>query len=511
MSFHVNFGSDTNLCQTNTRGGREAPRRGRGGGGRGRDGRRQGGRRPSNADGEENSDGNEDSDGASSVSSEDPRYQRRRGGNSRGQGRGGRGSYPRSSRGRERDFRQSRGSTSDLRPPAEQAPSDVPQQKEIHVYYHAIPSTGGGPVPMLPHNMADPSQFLAPQPGYPYGHVPGSFMPTHLGHVQQPYPSGLMQAPQPVYPLQHQQNQSQPGFHPANPRQFNQREVKPPLLNAPRPLFPPDGRYIQPVTQQSSQQSAPKRQADKPLTSSTGATRGSAPSLNQKFSGQRSDRDVRPKQREEGRKEQKLEVEQPDGKPSRQKDQEQLSGKNNDEQDIPDLSPDEWMDIFKVLIRKFEGRTKLGTLRTQREDLFKGLSHSQAAAFLRHSNRFLTFEKDGKIKFVSVFYRGARACFKYRKHKTDKCQNENCFFYHICRDFISGHCPRQSKCHFNHSFLKQSNAIVTTKAGLQDFTDEDITTIVLRSTPVVCDKFNQGKCKGDCPDLHVCAEFIQSR
>ncbi|KAK7462560.1 hypothetical protein BaRGS_00038389 [Batillaria attramentaria] len=41
------------------------------------------------------------------------------------------------------------------------------------------------------------------------------------------------------------------------------------------------------------------------------------------------------------------------------------------------------------------------------------------------------------------------------------------------------------------------------------FTDEQIRTIVLRSTPVVCEKFNKTDCVEEtCPDLHVCSKNI---
>ena len=191
------------------------------------------------------------------------------------------------------------------------------------------------------------------------------------------------------------------------------------------------------------------------------------------------------------------------------KKEESKQHKDKPQEDIPDLDPDEWIKIFNLLLKQFKGRTKLGTLMSQKGDLFKGLTHAKAAAWLKHSNRFLTFEKEGKVKAVSISFKEARMCFKYRKHNTDKCENTHCPFFHICREFVSGNCTRGSDCHFNHSFHSRSNAKVSKEAGLLSFTDEDICWIVFRSTPVVCNSFNTTGCNDDCPDLHVCSNFIR--
>ena len=253
--------------------------------------------------------------------------------------------------------------------------------------------------------------------------------------------------------------------------------------------------------------------------SSAGPDRGSRQNLNRKQdrdSGQ-SGRDDKPEQREDarrggaqGRKQKSSQAEEKPGKGVDKKDKQEKPQNSEPKRAIPELSPDEWIKVFNLLLRKFNGRTKLGTLLYQKGDLFKGLSHEDAAQWLKHSNRFLTFEKNGQIKFVAINYRDARACFKYRKHNTDGCENDKCPFFHICRDFIAGSCPWESNCHFNHSFHSKSNAKVCSEAGLQAFTDEEIRTIVFRSTPVVCSSFNKGGCREDCPDLHVCSKYLRN-
>ena len=231
--------------------------------------------------------------------------------------------------------------------------------------------------------------------------------------------------------------------------------------------------------------------------SSTGPDRGSRQNLNRKQGAQ-------------GRKQKSSQAEEKPEKGVDKKDKQEKPQNSEPKRAIPELSPDEWIKVFNLLLRKFNGRTKLGTLLSQNGDLFKGLGHEDAAQWLKHSNRFLTFEKNGQIKFVSINYKDARACFKYKKHNTDRCENDNCPFFHICKDFIAGSCPWESSCHFNHSFHSKSNAKVCSEVDLQLFTDEEIRTIVFRSTPVVCSSFNKGGCREDCPDLHVCSKYLRN-
>ncbi|XP_076452147.1 LOW QUALITY PROTEIN: uncharacterized protein LOC143287759 [Babylonia areolata] len=558
MTFQVKFGSQPNLQED---GGSTAGRgqRGKSGRGRGQGGRRRGGRPrrdgekqfPEDVDCSDDGNGSEDdSDGGSSVTSEGQGKQLGRGGRYQGRGRGRGGRY--SQRG-DNGGEQRRASCNDLRVlSGEKTPG--PAQQEIHIYYHSVPPAGG---------VVPPSQFS--QPGYlPYSQQPGPLLSSDASSnpmqflQQQPIPS-LMQPNQQGYHQKdcrqqdscqqgyrqqgyHQQgfrqqdyrqqdyrqqdnrqqkpyreqHPGQPAFNQPGPPAFSQPENRTYLLGNPPP-FPQQGnqnRGGQSVGQRGPRGPSVERQHQPPLKRSAGPTRGSSQGLNQKFSGQGNDRDVRPKQREEDRKDR------PPQRPStadRDTDKPSTSAKNKQEQQpsnsddkvgIPEISLDESIKIFNFLLRQFNGRTKFGTLFSQKGDLFKGISHSQAAAWLKQSRRFLTFEENDLVKFVSVLSKEARLCYKYRKPNTDKCGNEDCQFLHICRNFVSGCCQRQSACHFNHSFLTQSNAKVCAKAGLQDYSEEDIRTIVLRSLPVVCDKFNKGKCKDDCTDLHVCAQFI---
>lgn len=175
-----------------------------------------------------------------------------------------------------------------------------------------------------------------------------------------------------------------------------------------------------------------------------------------------------------------------------------------------DISPDEWVKVFNLLLRKFNGRTKFGTLMTQKEDTLKGIGHKDSAQWIRENpSKFLAFEKDGVMKYVSIHFKGSRLCFNYTRPGTEVCKNPDCSYFHICRDFVIGNCAFGDKCGFNHSFHTKGNGKICQEAGLGMFTDDQIRMIVLCSTPVVCDKFNKSGCIDECcPDIHVCAKYV---
>ncbi|XP_025082840.1 uncharacterized protein LOC112557291 [Pomacea canaliculata] len=178
-----------------------------------------------------------------------------------------------------------------------------------------------------------------------------------------------------------------------------------------------------------------------------------------------------------------------------------------------DLDTDEWQQVFTFLLREFDGQTKFGTLMSKKDQLLKGLNHAEAAEWLkRNSSKFLVFEKEGKIKYVSVFFRSAKLCFNHRNPEYISCRNEKCTFFHVCRDFISGSCPRGTDCRFSHNFHSPTNQKVCHELGLQNFTNDDIRKIILCSNPSVCEKYNRSGCNGDdCLHLHVCAEHVQQK
>ncbi|KAK7093615.1 zinc finger CCCH-type antiviral protein 1-like [Littorina saxatilis] len=415
---------------------------------------------------EEEEYGGDDSDGDDYTACNSNDRRGRRGRDRRGRGRGDKHGYDQSG-GREKPaevhihhyYSNGPDEASQYPPPqsALQGGMYPPPSMGYHQPYHGPPP----PPPICPISYPNQPPISYPsQPGYqpPYSaHATfGEPFPAHptFGHAGQWPPPALGQ--------------------------------RPPLLGQP-PLYP---STVRPPYQQSPPEQCNNsdyhqlQQNDTKLSRSAGTRRGSRQNLNQ----------ITAKEKREERKP----ITRKDPKP-----------KSDSSTPVPGLSDDERDKIFSFLLKRFDGRTKLGTFMSQKGDLLKGLSHEDATKWLKRSNRFLTFEKNGVVKFVSISYKEARSCFKYKKHNTDKCVNDNCPFFHICRDFIAGCCPSESSCHFNHSFHKKSNAEICNKWKLWDFTDEEIRTIVFRSSPAVCTQFNEGSCKEDCPDIHTCSKFLR--
>ncbi|KAK7093586.1 uncharacterized protein [Littorina saxatilis] len=540
MSFEVNFGSQSNAPDRGggSRGGRhrggqraeqhkdqsgktepgdrdQSRGRGRGRGGRRRAGRgyRGRGRGGNRAAGEGNKEDEEgeydeddggDSDGGSSVTSEGQGRGGRRGGD-RGRGHGGRDHGGRG-RGGNQGYEQRGGKE------ATHHTEGQPKEVHIHHYYSHGPNETPPPPPQ------------------------GGTYPPPSGNYHQPYPGPP--PPPPSYPSYPQQPPtsypSQPGYQPAYPPTYGQPfpahatfsqagplpGSRPPLLNQP-PLYtsPSQTPYRQPQPEQNYNTGYQKHQQQSRSEpgQSAGSERGSRQNLNQRPAAEKGGEGKQKQQDQhtkKGPKSKRNESEQRENTGNQDKarkaGQKQEDGEAAKPSNIPELGPDEWIKIFNLLLRQFQGRTKLGTLLSQKGNLFKGFSHEDAAEWLKHSNRFLTFEKNGVVKYVSVSYKEARSCFKYKKHNTDRCVNETCPWFHICRDFIAGCCPWDSSCHFNHSFHTKSNAKVCVEAGLQAFTDEEIRIISFRSSPVVCMKFGKGACQElDCPDIHICPQFLR--
>lgn len=112
------------------------------------------------------------------------------------------------------------------------------------------------------------------------------------------------------------------------------------------------------------------------------------------------------------------------------------------------------------------------------------------------------FEKDGEVKHVSVGWKDVKICCK------ETCVSENCSDFHVCKSFITGDCTNDSSCPFGHELHNETNKKASENLGLS-FSSEEIRTILLRSHPAVCVKYNTGGCdEDDCPDLHVCSRFI---
>lgn len=176
--------------------------------------------------------------------------------------------------------------------------------------------------------------------------------------------------------------------------------------------------------------------------------------------------------------------------------------------DVPTEQAD-WIDVFKFLLTEFSGRIKFGTFMARKGNLLSGLRREDVAEWFKNNPFFLVFERNESVKYVSVFIRWARACFNYRDLGTKTCKNKKCGFFHICKDFLSGHCDSESQCQLLHSFKDYGNEHKCSRLHLDIFNNEEIRMIVVRSTPVVCENYNNHGCINDeCADIHVCSKYL---
>lgn len=391
-------------------------------------------------------------------------------------------------------------------------PSGMPQP---HYQVQVPTSQQQPPRPLFPPPLQYPGACSnLPPPGYPY---PGPHLVTGQTYIgQQPYgPSYGPQLISQPYGGPHSTSVHPPGGQQPTARQQLYEKQQPAAGQYFRPSPSSGQTYGNPVNERG-QSYRPATQKEVPDFQPQFRRQGSLPSL----AGDRTkqSRKEKPKHLEKNN----LDENSNKGGNLKQKDKKETKIEKQAKSNVQetktnvqkaDLDTDEWQQVFTFLLREFEGQTKFGTLMSKKDQLLKGLNHAEAAEWLkRNSSKFLVFEKEGKIKYVSVFFRSAKLCFNHRNPEYISCRNEKCTFFHVCRDFISGSCPRGTDCRFSHNFHSPTNQKVCHELGLQNFTNDDIRKIILCSNPSVCEKYNRSGCNGDdCLHLHVCAEHVQQK
>ena len=160
--------------------------------------------------------------------------------------------------------------------------------------------------------------------------------------------------------------------------------------------------------------------------------------------------------------------------------------------------------IFDCILEEFNGSVSFDTI-SKRKDLFTDGCESIARWFEARRDSFLLREEGGKILEVSVFCRRARLCFK------QMCSNENCQYFHVCREFISGFCRFGARCQRNHSFQYDKDRKFISKIRLDYLTDYELCTLLQLSTPQVCPEYNEGCCARalSCCQVHICKDFVK--
>ncbi|XP_025083436.1 uncharacterized protein LOC112557659 [Pomacea canaliculata] len=172
------------------------------------------------------------------------------------------------------------------------------------------------------------------------------------------------------------------------------------------------------------------------------------------------------------------------------------------------MAEDDWASkVARLLLSEFEGRAKFGHLKRSlyQRNLWKG-GVTRLLKWLSNTDRFLVFKKDENVKYVSIACQNVSICCGFQNKG---CRKERCSKFHVCKFFVSGNCQNGSRCRFGHDLGNEANKRVSDSLGLSSFSSEEIRTIICRSHPAVCVKYNIGGCDDvDCPDLHICSRFI---
>ena len=160
--------------------------------------------------------------------------------------------------------------------------------------------------------------------------------------------------------------------------------------------------------------------------------------------------------------------------------------------------------VFDCIVKEYDGTVSFELI-SKRQDLFPNICADIAKWFEARKQSFLVRKKKGTIFQVSVLCRKARFCFKR------KCSQNDCPYFHVCREYIAGFCRRGGRCQRNHSFQYDKDRNLISKLNLDGLTEEHLRKVFQLSLPQVCLDYNNGCCtKGlSCSQVHICKDYVR--
>ncbi|XP_069122746.1 uncharacterized protein [Argopecten irradians] len=170
--------------------------------------------------------------------------------------------------------------------------------------------------------------------------------------------------------------------------------------------------------------------------------------------------------------------------------------------------------IFSYLVKSFGGFIKFDDFVRECDLIPSDLDVQKWFRF--HKRRFKLFEKNGKILYISAFYRDVTICLGYNWlfGRMKSCSKTDCEHFHICKNYISGHCSFAESCRFSHSFRDANNLEHKKKLGLLEFSDKEMVIILGNRYPRICSEFlKTTSCSvgEDCPKLHICSLSLRGK
>ena len=160
--------------------------------------------------------------------------------------------------------------------------------------------------------------------------------------------------------------------------------------------------------------------------------------------------------------------------------------------------------VFDCIVKEYDGTVSFDVI-SKRQDLFPNICEDIAKWFEARKQSFLVRKKKGTISQVSVLCRKARFCFKR------KCSQNDCPYFHVCREYIVGFCRRDRRCQRNHSFQYDKDRKLISELNLDGLTEEHLRKVFQLSLPQVCLDYNNGCCTKDlsCSQVHICNDYVK--
>ena len=99
-------------------------------------------------------------------------------------------------------------------------------------------------------------------------------------------------------------------------------------------------------------------------------------------------------------------------------------------------------------------------------------------------------------------------CFRYCL--TNGCNERNCTYFHICKDFLNGMCTNKH-CSFSHDISTIHNQNIVKSSGITFQSYGDVLAAIRLSLPKVCEKNNSSNGCRDfpCGKFHICLNYVK--
>ena len=164
--------------------------------------------------------------------------------------------------------------------------------------------------------------------------------------------------------------------------------------------------------------------------------------------------------------------------------------------------------LFDRLCKEFNCSASLSLLQDKKV-VISGELEEFLSMLEENQDKFLvTRNERGTVQGITAFCPKLRLCLDFVA--LNKCKNEGCPYFHLCRKFITGACNRGENCGRSHSFRNKRDNKTLLQLKLDALTNRQLRQLMLLSTPQVCINYNKGKCTDGsyCSQVHICKKFV---